>query len=183
MSNLRKMSKKQENKIAKEIGGKTVPASGALWGAKGDVRLDRFLIEAKTTLGKEYILNVNTWRKIVIEAIRDGLRIPLMQIDLEGGKHRIAVIGINDFIALNLDLFNYVMEEQPKLLDAKSYRVNGEFLNYLVGVDFSSYVLKELRNVVWFVREDIKFVDYGIHLVMIKWEDFLYLLERGENYV
>ena len=41
-------SKKQENLIAKELGGKRQPNSGAAMFAKGDVQLDNWLIEAKT---------------------------------------------------------------------------------------------------------------------------------------
>lgn len=41
-------SKKQENLIAKELGGKRQPNSGAAMFAKGDVQLNDWLIEAKT---------------------------------------------------------------------------------------------------------------------------------------
>lgn len=41
-------SKKQENLIAKELGGKRQPNSGATMFSKGDVQLDDWLIEAKT---------------------------------------------------------------------------------------------------------------------------------------
>lgn len=33
-------SKNQESRVAKEVLGKVTPASGALWGSKGDVRND-----------------------------------------------------------------------------------------------------------------------------------------------
>ena len=60
----KKKSKKQEERIAKQIGGKTVVASGALWGAKADVRNDKYLVEAKYTDTNYYTLNVRTWNKI-----------------------------------------------------------------------------------------------------------------------
>jgi hypothetical protein len=41
-------SKRQENHIAKELGGKRQPNSGATMFSKGDVQLDDWLIEAKT---------------------------------------------------------------------------------------------------------------------------------------
>ena len=41
-------SKKQENKIAKAIGGKTTPNSGATIWKKGDITTDNWLLEAKT---------------------------------------------------------------------------------------------------------------------------------------
>lgn len=56
-------SKRQEDSIAKQFGGERVKNSGATRFAKGDVHLDKFLIEAKTkttssksiTIQKEWI--------------------------------------------------------------------------------------------------------------------------------
>ncbi len=45
-------SKKQETRIAKHLGGKRVANSGATTWSKGDVRTDKFLIEAKTAVIK-----------------------------------------------------------------------------------------------------------------------------------
>lgn len=42
-------SKRQELRLAKELGGKRQPASGSRWGHKRDVITPRFLVEAKTT--------------------------------------------------------------------------------------------------------------------------------------
>ena len=47
MSNAR--SKKQEKELAKQLGGRAIPASGALWHSKGDVENDVFLAECKYT--------------------------------------------------------------------------------------------------------------------------------------
>lgn len=46
---VRKKSQLQEKRVASELGGRVTPASGALWGAKGDVKSDLFLAECKTT--------------------------------------------------------------------------------------------------------------------------------------
>ena len=43
-------SKKQEDAIAKKLGGARVKNSGATAGAKGDVNLDKWLLEAKTKM-------------------------------------------------------------------------------------------------------------------------------------
>ena len=85
----------QEKKVASEISGRTVIASGSLWGSKGDVRSDKFLIECKTTDKDYYTLQYPTWEKIYKEAAKDGLRTPVMCIDLEGGKQRIAVVSFS----------------------------------------------------------------------------------------
>ena len=95
----KKKSKKQEERIAKQIGGKTVIASGALWSCKADVRNDKYLVEAKYTDTNYYTLNVRTWNKIAQEAIKDGLRVPVMCIDIK--KKSYAVLRVDDFIFLN----------------------------------------------------------------------------------
>lgn len=83
MSYIKKKSKRQEDRTAKDFGGLTQVASGALWGAKGDVRTDEFLIENKFTDATSYILKVAIWNKIEDEARRDGVKIPIMQIDIQ----------------------------------------------------------------------------------------------------
>ena len=96
MNTLKRISKNQESRVAKEISGKVTPASGALWGAKADVRNDIFLVECKTTEKDFYSLTFNIWDKIYHEAIKDSLRIPVMCIDLLNGKQRYAVMCSKD---------------------------------------------------------------------------------------
>ena len=72
----------QEKSVAKQFGGKQVIASGALWFAHSDVRNDKFLIECKTTEKDFYTITAKVWEKICKEAVRDGLRDPLLIIDL-----------------------------------------------------------------------------------------------------
>jgi hypothetical protein len=83
MNYIKNKSKKQEKRTAKDFGGKTTPASGALDGAKGDVRTSLFLIENKYTDTPSYVLKLETWKKIEKEALKDGLRYPMMQIDIQ----------------------------------------------------------------------------------------------------
>lgn len=80
--NNKKRSQKQEKSVASEIGGKTVIASGAFWGNKADVRSEDFLIECKTTSKEYFNITNNIWEKILIEALRDRMRIPLLIVDL-----------------------------------------------------------------------------------------------------
>ena len=122
MDSRRVNSKKQENKVAKELSGKVTPASGALWGAKADVRNDIFLVECKTTGKDFYSLTYDTWNKIYKEAIKDGLRIPVMCIDLNNGKDRYAVMCTKD-------IGNYPpscsFREAIKQGGSKSFRLRG----------------------------------------------------------
>lgn len=89
-------SKNQEKRVAKEIKGNTTPASGALWGAKADVRNKLFLVECKTTEKDFYDLTYTIWNKIYNEAIKDGMRIPIMCIDLNNGRDKLAVLSTYD---------------------------------------------------------------------------------------
>lgn len=94
---VKKKSQLQEKSVAKDLDAKTVIASGALWGSKGDVRHDEFLVECKTTEKKSYSLSMKIWEKIEKEAINDGLRIPLMCVDTNNGEYRFAVFLEKDF--------------------------------------------------------------------------------------
>lgn len=108
----------QEKRVAKELGGRVTPASGALWGAKADVRNDQFLVECKTTSKDHYVLNYSTWEKIRHEALRDGFREPVMCIDLLDGKHRLAVLDYT----INTD---YASRLPASLLDLSYNYCNG----------------------------------------------------------
>lgn len=80
-------SQKQEKDIARKLGGKTVVASGALDGAKGDVKLPHWLVEAKTTQKTEYVLKQTTIKTIIQQANGDGMRNPLFVLDMKGKRY------------------------------------------------------------------------------------------------
>lgn len=164
----------QEKRVAKELNADVTVASGALWGQKGDVRNEQFLVECKTTHNKFYSLNRNIWSKIEKEAVNDGIRLPIMCIDLEDGKNRIAVIKYLDFIGLDLDTkAQYLGNSIPELVENKSFRVNADF----IGAPFPQE-LEEGQYPCY--RRDVKFITPygGIHLVMIPWEDFINILDN-----
>lgn len=98
MNYIKKKSKKQEALTAQEFGGKVTPASGALSGSKGDVKTPDFLIENKFTDADKYKLELKTWKKIEEEAIREGLRIPMIQLDIQDLS--LIIIDFNDLIYL-----------------------------------------------------------------------------------
>ena len=88
MKTVKRRSQKQEKSVAKKFNARLTAASGALWGMKGDVRSDKYLIECKTTEKDYYTLTAKVWEKIQEEAIQDHMRIPLMVIDLkETGRY------------------------------------------------------------------------------------------------
>lgn len=90
---IKRKSQKQESKVANDMGGRVLPGSGAIEGMKGDARTSHltegtfndsdYLVENKFTESDGYVLNRKTWEKIQKEALRDGMRIPIMQIDVE----------------------------------------------------------------------------------------------------
>lgn len=100
MSYIKKKSQKQEQNTAKLLKGRAQIASGALWGLKGDVRTEDYLIENKFTDSDYYSLKLSIWNKIEKEAVKDNLRTPLMQIDIQ--EDRLVVLDLSLFY----DLFN-----------------------------------------------------------------------------
>jgi hypothetical protein len=61
-----------EKRLARRIGGRQTPNSGAMVGAKGDVETDKFLIEAKSTIKLRLTLEHDWLAKIGMEALEAG---------------------------------------------------------------------------------------------------------------
>ena len=139
MGYIKRKSQKQEKRTAKEFGGRVTPASGALDGAKGDVRTADYLIENKFTDVSHYVLALSIWKKIEQEAIRDSLRVPVMQIDIQDLS--IVLMSLND---LSDTIEEYGIKYKPLICtSAKSTRLNKEILEKMfdkhtfIGVQFS----------------------------------------------
>lgn len=97
MTPTKRKSINQERAVAKSLKGRVTPASGALWGSKGDVRNQQFLVECKITEKAAYRLEYTTWHKIKSEANHDGMREPAMCIGLQNGKVNLAVLQLDSF--------------------------------------------------------------------------------------
>jgi hypothetical protein len=91
---MKSKSQKQEARVAKNCCGRVQAASGALDGAKGDVRNDIFLVECKITDKDFYALTKSVWDKIRKEAIKDNLRIPVLYIEIQDKRFMI----VDEFI-------------------------------------------------------------------------------------
>lgn len=76
-------SQRHEKRLAKAVGGRTTPASGAFWAHKGDVQADDILIEHKWTGKDRYTVKADTLDKISTEAILAG-RTPVFMMDVGG---------------------------------------------------------------------------------------------------
>jgi len=63
-----KSGRKSEDRLSKTLGGRSRPASGAMDGAKGDIGVGQFLIEAKSTTSLSMSLKLDWLVKIAQEA-------------------------------------------------------------------------------------------------------------------
>lgn len=77
---------KQEKKLAKDIGARLTPNSGATSFAKGDMYTDEYLVESKATGNASFILKKEVLEKIEREAIQEG-KIPLLIIELQERRY------------------------------------------------------------------------------------------------
>jgi hypothetical protein len=63
-----KAGRASEKKLAKSLGGRQTPASGAMQGAKGDIEFTRVLMEAKSTTAASVSIMLDWLAKITAEA-------------------------------------------------------------------------------------------------------------------
>lgn len=160
-------STKQEKRVAKDLEAKVTVASGALDFQKADVRNDLWLIECKTTAKPFYSLTEKTWDKIESQAIKDGIRMPMMCIDLEDGKTCVVVIKYLDFLGMDYDTkAQYLGNPVPDFIEASSVRITGDFIT-------APFPQELVEGQYPCHRRDIKFLNRGTHLVVLPYEDFI----------
>lgn len=105
----RKMSELQEESIAKSIGGKQTPSSGATdFGGKGDVTTSRFIIEAKTKMSpsKSISLKKEWFDKLKQEAVFSGKSYSALAFNFGPGQENHYIIDEDLFIVLKEHLEN-----------------------------------------------------------------------------
>lgn len=139
MNYIKRKSTKQEKRTALEFRGRTTPASGALSGAKGDVRTgtregsqtncEDFLIENKYTDKDFYTLKLTTWQKIDGEALRDNMRVPLMQVDIQQNQY--VVLANNDYCRVKDESnINFVADF---ITERGSFKLSSRLLEAILG--------------------------------------------------
>lgn len=96
--------KKQERRVAEDVGGRRQVGSGNQWHAKGDVSSRRFLIETKQTGSKSYGLTLQVLDKINLEAAKAGKE-PVLQVDF------MKPAGIDSFVVIPYYLFLQFLQE------------------------------------------------------------------------
>ena len=75
---------KAERKLAKRMGATLTPGSGALDGAKGDMFMDDYLIESKSTISETLSLHLRWLDKIRREALGRN-KVPALAIQFTDG--------------------------------------------------------------------------------------------------
>lgn len=86
--NTRKYSKKQEDRVAKVVGGKVNANSGATSFFKGDVRTDHLLVECKTSTKEVKSVSIKKeWlEKLNEERFAMGKQYSVLAFDFGDGK-------------------------------------------------------------------------------------------------
>jgi len=81
-----------ELRATKRLDGQATPASGAMQGAKGDIRRPGFLIENKSTLNESFSIKLQVLAKIAQEAQQDRKN-PALAIQFITGNGRPQAFG------------------------------------------------------------------------------------------
>lgn len=98
------VGRKSENKLAKSLGAKVTPASGAMDSAKGDMVHREFLIEAKSTVNKSLSVKLEWLEKVTQESLETG-KTPALSIRFTDNDGKALRCG--DWVAVP----RYVYEE------------------------------------------------------------------------
>lgn len=103
----RRYSKKQETRVAKNLGGKVNANSGATGFYKGDIRTDNFLIECKTATKEVKSVSI---KKDWLEKLKEE--------KFAMGKEQIAIAfdfgDGNDWFIIPKDLMKWLVEQYDK---------------------------------------------------------------------
>jgi len=90
------------------LGGRGRPASGALVGAKGDIALEQFLMEAKSSTRESMTLKLDWLCKIAREARSEGKKAALtISFVTEDGRARLD----GDWVLLPLHVFEELLTD------------------------------------------------------------------------
>jgi hypothetical protein len=83
----KKRSQVSERDLAEKLGGRVQPASGAInrMDLKADVKSADFLCDDKVCGGKSFSVSLKLWKKLMVEAWKNGKR-PLMRLNFTEGE-------------------------------------------------------------------------------------------------
>lgn len=151
--NNKKLSKKREVGVAKQIGGRAQPGSGCFWSKKGDITSEHFLIEDKFTHSSQYSVSIKKLFKIEKESLRVN-KIPVFRFGFYELKH--------DYVVIDL---KYIVESIP--------------CKDIFTTKYDSYLFKDswLQSIFLASREIslaiIHFNNYNRNFMVLEWNTFI----------
>lgn len=92
-------SQKQEQALARKLGGSVNSGSGNGWIRKSDVRTDNELWELKITSAKSYSLKDAELQQNINHALMDG-RMPIFLVEFKPTGNRYVIMDENDYMDL-----------------------------------------------------------------------------------
>jgi hypothetical protein len=103
-NNIKKKSIKQEKKLAKDLGAKRAPLSGAFATSPEDMRLGNYVIESKATKGKSISVK-EEWLSSLRRSPMHFGKIPTLVLEFPGCKR---------YVVMSEDDFKNIIEEKDE---------------------------------------------------------------------
>ena len=85
-TSVKALANAHEKELADKLGGIRQPASGAIPGFKGDIKVDNFLLDSKQTTNNSIVVSTRDLTKISEEAQQEG-RLPGLVLTLSTPIH------------------------------------------------------------------------------------------------
>lgn len=167
----KKLSAKQEKRIAEDLGGKVQPASGATKHAKGDVRaMGEVRAEAKYTFAPSYTLKREELEKIIHEAGLERAVLQLCFMDKRTNR------PLHEFAIFPCDPAMQGQPDQHQWAEWQTYSKSGRIVR-------DSIAVKLLRHhgPIWYVfskKDGDGFKHQWFRL--LEWKDYLALMEAKD---
>jgi len=102
---VKKKSKRQEDRVARKMGGRTQKGSGSVMFHKGDVKTQELLLECKRTDKASMSVKKEWLEKIAKEAVTYD-RVPALSIEFDG----MAKLVEKDWIMVPSSFLKYLMD-------------------------------------------------------------------------
>jgi hypothetical protein len=173
MNRHKRRSVMQERRVAKDVGGRVQPGSGAPDFCKGDVRVTGELrIECKTTSKSSYSLKFADLDKISLEALEGGMEDWVMQVEFQksaGSSKKFAVLPYSTFVEIaNVALPGYQHITTFLHTENKSIKLYVDDLYSALGK-----ALAQPGYNVWMVK-----LTHGVKAyALVDWDSYIYARE------
>lgn len=165
----KKISGKQEQRMAKDLGGRVQPASGAMKHAKSDVRAMGVVRgEAKYTTADSYVLKQEELEKIVREAGLEKAVLQLCFVDKRTNR------PLQTFAIFPCGPAMPVMPERTQLAEWQTYGKSGR-----IPRDSIALKLMNRHGPIWYVfSKKVEGKDVHQWYQLLDWTEYLTLMEK-----